>query len=75
MTKKKPKHRKKSPITVKASKAEYLEAGTGIGLLCAWACSSFGMSPTLANMKAVYALAQTRARDATVAGAFAKLWD
>lgn len=75
MTKKKPKDKKKGSITVKATRDDFTEAGTGIGLLCLWACSSFDMPPTLANMKAVYALAQTRARDARTAGEFAKLWD
>ena len=75
MTKKKPKDRKKGSITVTASKVDFTEAGTGIGLLCLWACSAFSMPPTLANMKAVYALAQTRAQDAVTAGEFAKLWD
>jgi hypothetical protein len=33
------------------------------------------MPPTLANMQAVYALAQTRAKDAGAAVEFSKLWD
>ena len=72
---KKPSKKKGSKITVTASKAEYIEAGTGIGLLCLWACSAFSMPPTLANMQAVYALAQTRAKDAGAAVEFSKLWD
>jgi hypothetical protein len=76
MTKKK-KNRYPNPdeVTVTASKADFTEAGTGIGLLCLWACSAFDMPPTLENAKAMYALAQTRARDAATACAFAKLWD
>lgn len=76
MTKKK-KNRYPNPdeITVSATLDAYREAGTGIGLLCLWACSAFSMEPTLENAKAMYALAQTRARDARTAGEFAKLWD
>ena len=75
MAKKKPKDKKKSPITVTASKAEYLEAGTALGWLSMWACAAFSMEPTLENAKCVYRMAEARAQDARTAIEFAEMWD
>ena len=72
MTKKKTKDKK---ITVKASKAEYIEAGTALGWLSMWACAAFSMEPTLENAKCVYRMAEARAQDARTAIEFAEMWD